>query len=126
MISTWKFQPWTHYNSKVIEIWKFNRNGCSGVKCAILNLTFSGNNYCFSHPFILKFDMGKFFGQIDNWKKIFLFFYRYQPMIEPKMAFGSLLGSSKWHYKLWSSLNTRNLIIDCIIVYSQKISNWDL
>ena len=45
------------------------------------------------------------------------------------MAFGSFPGSSKWYYKLqfWSFLNTRNLLlIDCIIVYSQKISKWDL
>ena len=38
-------------------------------------------------------------GQIDNFKKIFFFFYRYQLSIEPKMAFGSFLGSSKWWYK---------------------------
>ena len=52
----------------------------------------------------------------------------YQPIIESKMAFGSLLGSSKWSSKFWWFLNTKNLLlIDCIIVvYGQKISNWDL
>ena len=123
------------------------------------------NNYCSSHPFILKCGMGKFFGvrnlkirprRLKNkpvlrylkfqilctcdwtgaekyiWpdrklKKIFFFFYRHQPIIEPKMAFDSLLGSSKWCYKFWSFLNTRNLLLaNCIIVYSQKIRNWDL
>ena len=43
------------------------------------------------------------------------------------MVFGSLVGSSKWGYKFWSFLNPRNLLlIDCIIVYSQKICNWHL
>ena len=64
-------------------------------------------------------------GWIDNWKKFF-FFCRYQPIIEPKMGFGSLLGSSKWCYKFSSFWNIRNLLlIDCIIVYCQKISKWD-
>ena len=36
----WKFQPSTPYSSKVIEIWKFDRNGCSGVKSTILNICF--------------------------------------------------------------------------------------
>ena len=55
--------------------------------------------------------------QTENWKKK-LFFYRYQPIIKPKMAFGSLLGHSKWFYKFWSFLNTRKLLlIYCIIVY---------
>ena len=38
MINPWKLQPPTLYSSKVIEIWKFDRNGCSRVKSAILNL----------------------------------------------------------------------------------------
>ena len=60
-------------------------------------------------------------GWIDNWKKNFRLFYRYQPIIEPQMTFDSLLGSSKWHYKFWSFLNTRNLLlIDCMIVYGQQ------
>ena len=43
------------------------------------------------------------------------------------MAFGSLVGSSKSCYKFWSFLNTRNLLLmDYIIVYNQKMSNWDL
>ena len=61
MINPWKFQSLTVYGSKITEIWKFDRNVCSGVKSAILNLRFC-NNYCSSHPFILKFGMGKFFG----------------------------------------------------------------
>ena len=61
IINSWKFQPQTPYSSKVNKIWKFDTNGCSGVKSAILNLLFC-NNYCSSHPFILKFGMGKFFG----------------------------------------------------------------
>ena len=28
MTSPWKFQPSTPYGSKIIEIWKFDRNGC--------------------------------------------------------------------------------------------------
>ena len=34
-------------------------------------------------------------------KKNFFFFYRCQPIIEPKKASGSLLGSSTWCYKFW-------------------------
>ena len=49
MINPWKLQPSSPYGSKVIEIWKFDQNGCSRVKSAILNL----RNYCYSHPFIL-------------------------------------------------------------------------
>ena len=55
MINFWKFQPSSPYDSEVIEIWKFDQNGCSGVKSAILN-------FSSSHPFILKSGMGKFFG----------------------------------------------------------------
>ena len=36
MINPWKFQPPTPYSFKVIEIWKFVWNGCSGVKSVIL------------------------------------------------------------------------------------------
>ena len=61
MINPWRLQPSTSYGFKVIEIWKFDRNGCSGVKSAILDYVFC-NNYCSSHPFILKFGMGKFLG----------------------------------------------------------------
>ena len=39
MINPWKFQPSTLYGSKVTEIWKFDRNGCSGIK-SFLNLYF--------------------------------------------------------------------------------------
>ena len=40
MINPWKFQLSAPYSSKVIEIWKFDRNECSGVKSAILSLHF--------------------------------------------------------------------------------------
>ena len=40
MINLWDFQPIAPYGSEVIEIWKFDQNGCSGVKSAILNLRF--------------------------------------------------------------------------------------
>ena len=61
MNNPWKFKSSTPYSSKFIEIWKFDRNGCSGVKSTILNYVFC-NNFCSSHPFFLKFGMGKFFG----------------------------------------------------------------
>ena len=38
MINPWKIQPSTSYSYEVIEIWKLDRNGRSGVKSAILNL----------------------------------------------------------------------------------------
>ena len=158
MINPWKFYPWTHYNSKVIEIWKFDRNGRSRVKSAILNLTFSVITIVIvilsswnliwvtffevRNPKItlrrlkiepvfryLRFQVlgtcdqthGKeYMWPEDHWKKNFFLFNKYQPMIEPKMAFGSLLGSSRWCYKFWSFLSTRNLIIYYIIVYSQR------
>ena len=40
MINLQKFQPSTFDGSEVNEIWKFEQNGCSGVKFAILNLGF--------------------------------------------------------------------------------------
>ena len=40
MINPWKLQLSISYGSEVIEIWKFNKNGCSRVKCAILNLRY--------------------------------------------------------------------------------------
>ena len=63
--------------------------------------------------------------RIENWKKkkLFFFFYRYQHIIEPKMAFGSLLGCFKWCHKFWLFLNTINLLLNDCIVYSQKISS---
>ena len=40
-------------------------------------------------------------GWIDDWKKNVLFsFYKYQPITETKMTFGSFLGTSKWWYKV--------------------------
>ena len=47
-------------------------------------------------------------GLIENWKKIFFFFsYRYQPIVESKMAFGSLLGRSTQILVsfLWSAMS---------------------
>ena len=59
-------------------------------------------------------------GWIDNYKKLFSSFINkffceklFQPIIEPKMAFGSLLGSSEWCHEFWA------LLIDCTIVYGQ-------
>ena len=40
MINPWQFRSSIPYGSKIIEIWKFNWNGCSRVKSAILNLLF--------------------------------------------------------------------------------------
>ena len=67
MINPWKLQPSTPNGSKVIEIWKFDRNGCvPGWNTSLWIYVFC-NNYCStSHTFILKFvmthNMGKFFG----------------------------------------------------------------
>ena len=143
--------------SKVNEIWKSDQNGCSGVNPPFWIYVFC-NNFCSSHPFILQFGMGKFFGVwnskitlrrlknkpalrfedftfsvlvtrpvpintcgwIDNYKKLFSSFINkffseklFQPIIEPKMAFVSFLGSSEWCHKFWA------LLIDCTIVYSE-------
>ena len=40
MVNPWKFQPSFPYGSNVIEIWKIDRNGCTGAKSAILILRF--------------------------------------------------------------------------------------
>ena len=40
MINPWKFQHSTPYGCKVIEMWKFDESGCSGVKSVIVNLHF--------------------------------------------------------------------------------------
>ena len=40
IINPWKFKTSTPYGSEVIETCKFDQNGCSGVRSAILNLRF--------------------------------------------------------------------------------------
>ena len=133
MINPWNFDPSTPHGSKVIEIWKFDWNGCSRINLPFWIYVLC-KNYCSSHPFILKFGVGKFLRVGDlkitlkrlknklvlshlrfqdqylwpDWCQIiheakliiekkcfFFFFYRYRPIIKPKMAFSFLLGSSK-------------------------------
>ena len=57
MINPWEFETSSPSDSKVFEIWKFDRNGCFGFWIFIFC-----NKYCSSHPFILKFGMGELFG----------------------------------------------------------------
>ena len=73
-------------------------------------------------------------GWIDDWKKNVLFsFYKYQPITETKMTFGSFLGTSKWWYKVkyiflkWSqrSLDRKWITIVKVNLLEESHRNYD-